>query len=97
MDEQNSAILNSKINNFGESKVIGFSEQGKPLIVQFIGGTATLRIFILAGQHGDERYAKKAVNRLVSFISRHADKDFPLVQFAILSNTNPDGAFKRTR
>ncbi|HSB57716.1 MAG TPA: hypothetical protein VLD38_07905 [Nitrosopumilaceae archaeon] len=97
MNEQNSAILNSKLDNFGESKVIGFSEQGKPLIVQFIGDTATLRIFILAGQHGDERYAKKAVNRLVSFISRHADKDFPLVQFAILSNSNPDGAFKRTR
>jgi hypothetical protein len=58
----------------------------------------TLKIFIMAGQHGDEIYCRKAIERLISYLWRTRSKDFPQnVCVAILPNANPDGSRKNTR
>lgn len=81
-------------------EIIGLSEQQRPLTVRFLGRTdSPLRVFIMAGQHGDERYGRKAVNRLVKVFSQPGkfESRFPHIQLAVLENANPDGAAKRTR
>lgn len=67
---------------------IGRSARGRPLIVRHRRGKSAeaARVFILAGQHGDEPLARAAV---ASFFREHSFSD---VQIAALMDANPDGA-----
>jgi len=81
-----------------KSLQIGFSEQGKPIEVFFLGkSNAPLRVFIIAGQHGDEKYAKKAVEKFIAPKQSKNIELFPSIYFAILPNANPDGAILKSR
>jgi hypothetical protein len=56
-----------------------------------------LRIFIMAGQHGDESYSRRAAERLISYLIKTKAKEFSDIGIAILPNANPDGAYKNNR
>ena len=77
-------------------KTIGYSEEGRPLNVIFAGqNESKLRIFIIAGQHGDEANGREAVLKLGT-----TDESFPetpSAQLAILLDANPDGSYRATR
>ena len=75
--------------------IIGKSFLGKPLKVKLIGDeTSPLRIFIIAGQHGDERYSKKALSKLLNYWKKYDKYPFYV---AILKNANPDGYKNNSR
>lgn len=76
-----------------ESEIIGFSGQGKPLIVMHIGRKdSSLRVFIIAGQHGDESGSREAAGRLFASLESPVDDRAPLFQISILADANPDGS-----
>ncbi|MCI4433248.1 MAG: hypothetical protein JHC41_06610 [Nitrosopumilus sp.] len=78
-----------------QSIVIGQSTLGKPVTVEFIGNKeSSMRIFIIAGQHGDEKYSRKAVDELVKYLKLKSDCSFFA---AILTDVNPDGYENNTR
>jgi ABC-type multidrug transport system fused ATPase/permease subunit len=86
--------------HFFEYKMIGRSVNKRGINVVFIGERINpqLKIFVMAGQHGDEKYSCKAAERLISYLWRTRAKDFaPNVCIAILPNANPDGSHKHTR
>lgn len=74
--------------------IIGFSEQGRPLMVQVLPSapSATLKVLLLAGQHGDEPLPRQA---LEAFIESQADH--PSLELAVLSTLNPDGVAANQR
>ena len=87
-------IKNSKFVNVEK---IGSSELGKSLNVKYVGNkNASLRIFIIAGQHGDEKYSRLAVTRLIKNLNRKQDLK-PLTFYAVLTDANPDGGSKKRR
>ena len=74
---------------------IGQSFLGKPLTVEFVGDKKSpLKIFIISGQHGDEKYSKEAVSKLIEHFKSISKCPF---YAAILSNANPDGYQNQTR
>ncbi|MBK9170502.1 MAG: hypothetical protein IPM24_23995 [Bryobacterales bacterium] len=74
-------------------RTIGVSAMGRPIQVRHFGREdAPLRIFLLCGQHGDER----AVRRSLRAFLRAPCLD-PHVQVAALDLANPDGGALRTR
>jgi len=74
---------------------IGKSFLGNSLIVNFVGDEkSSLRIFIIAGQHGDENYSMEAVSKLVNHYRTVSKCSF---YAAILSNANPDGFQNHSR
>jgi hypothetical protein len=76
------------------SETIGHSVQGRALIVEFRGDPrAPLRIFILAGQHGDEPDARDAAR---DFLAQFHTAG-PAVQIAVVADSNPDGCAADTR
>ena len=91
-------------NNSNKLETIGFSEEGEALTVKYlnVGGNDELahplKIFLLAGQHGDESYGRKAVNKLINTLESGSaiDKSISL-RLAILSNANPDGSSLKRR
>src|SRR5262245_11979737 len=49
-----------------DCEILGYSPYGRPVVVRYCGSrTADLRIFILAGQHGDEGDARDAAAELL--------------------------------
>jgi hypothetical protein len=85
--------------NLIDYKVIGRTARKRRIAVVVIGERINpeLKIFIMAGQHGDERYSRKAAERLISHLIKTKAKEFPKNCIAILSNANPDGAYKNKR
>lgn len=84
------------------SETIGCSELGRPLVVSYHGRRNSsenrkVKVFILAGQHGDERYGRKAVAKLVSILDNYCPIEFESLEVAILQNANPDGSFMKLR
>jgi len=78
-----------------KSPIIGYSSLGKPLSVKLIGNKeSALRIFIIAGQHGDEKYSGKATSKLVDHFKHISKHSF---YAAVLTDANPDGYEKNTR
>ena len=77
---------------------IGYSVNGRPLIVRFFGSPdARLRVLAICGQHGDERAIRRALR---SFRRNEAERlaaELPELQFALLETANPDGYAARTR
>lgn len=73
--------------------IIGTSEQGRPLNVVFVGkAKSKIKIFVIAGQHGDELNGREAALRLASSPSRSIPGYPSSVQLAILLDANPDGS-----
>ncbi len=86
--------------NLIDYKVIGRTARKRRIGVALIGERVNpqLKIFIMAGQHGDEKYSRKAAERLIGHLIKTKSKDFPQnVCIAILPNANPDGSHKNTR
>ncbi|MFQ5439888.1 MAG: M14 family zinc carboxypeptidase [Nitrosopumilaceae archaeon] len=78
-----------------EQTIIGKSFLGNPLTVEFIGNRKSpFKIFIITGQHGDEKYSKEAVSKLVNHFRINSKHQFFA---AILSDANPDGYKKDSR
>lgn len=79
-----------------EFQTIGSSLEGRPLVVHYCGDPAsTLRIFILAGQHGDEPGAREAA---AEYLRKCRSGDLRTgAHLAILVDANPDGSAARTR
>jgi hypothetical protein len=76
------------------TETIGHSVRRRPLLVHQCGRRdAALRIFILAGQHGDEFEARHAAAQFLE--SRDSVPGVAAV--AILADANPDGAADGTR
>jgi hypothetical protein len=83
------------------SEIIGRSFEGRPLVVRFAGDPASsLRILVVAGQHGDEPGARRSALRFLEE-SREGWAAGPRparpVQIAVLEDANPDGAVRGTR
>ena len=74
---------------------IGKSFLGNSLNVDFVGDEkSSFRIFIMAGQHGDENYSVEAVSKLLYHYRTVSKCPFFA---AILSNANPDGYKNHSR
>ena len=88
--------LDSARPNRGSFELIGYSVQGRPLVVQLCGNPASnFRIFILGGQHGDESDARESASTLLSRVRSGAVR--AAAHLAILIDANPDGAAMGTR
>ena len=71
------------------TSIIGHSVRGAPLVVQWLGDvSATPRVLLVAGQHGDEREGSAAVRRLLETSGGSTWG----VRLAVLAEANPDGA-----
>lgn len=77
-------------------ETLGYSAEGRPLTVRYCGNpVAPVRIFIMAGQHGDEPETCQAA---AEFVSRFIDGTFrAAAHVAVLVDANPDGAVAGTR
>ena len=74
-------------------KQIGFSEEGRPLPLYYVGQlNAPIRILIVAGQHGDEPLGTQAVEHFLGTVN--VTKQTCVAAIPCL---NADGAFKQTR
>jgi len=79
-----------------DSETFGYSVQGRPLIVNYCGNPqADLRIFILAGQHGDEGDARDAAAEFLAQF--RAGSVRAAAHLAVVADANPDGAAADTR
>lgn len=74
--------------------IIGFSEQGRPLTVHFLPPTlsVTLKVLLLAGQHGDEPLPRQILDEFVGSHPNH-----PGLELAVLPTLNPDGVEENRR
>lgn len=77
-------------------ETLGYSAEGRPLAVHYCGSPAApLRIFVIAGQHGDEPETRQAA---AEFVSRLNEGTFrATAHAAVLVDANPDGAITGTR
>jgi Succinylglutamate desuccinylase / Aspartoacylase family len=76
--------------------VAGTSVEGRPLAVEFCGNPAAgLRVFLIAGQHGDEPDARMAASQLIAGM-RGGGLEFRAT-LAVLADANPDGAAANRR
>ncbi len=87
-------------------KIIGYSHLNKPLIVVHFNNNKDknsfinpkLKIFILAGQHGDETYGPVAASRLTLLFEKNENKHLQSsLEIAVLIDANPDGSEQNTR
>ncbi len=62
--------------------------------MRFGTSSAALRVLIMAGQHGDEGEAREA---LEAFCQQYDPEANRVIQLAIITNLNPDGAARHTR
>jgi hypothetical protein len=86
-------------NKFLDYKIIGRTSQRRRMDIVIIGKLIDpkLKIFIMAGQHGDEKISRNANEQLTSHLIKTKAKEYPDVSIAVLSNANPDGAANNTR
>lgn len=92
-------IKNVQNSDLLDYKMIGRSVQQRRINVVIIGEKfePQLKILIMAGQHGDEIYGRKATGRLISYLLNTKGKEFGNICIAILPNVNPDGSYKQSR
>ncbi len=78
--------------------VIGRSKERRPILCVHRGrGDAALKVLLLAGQHGDERSARRIVKSLLAVPEKEVAARLPSVQLAIVPEANPDGCAARSR
>ncbi|MBV7334060.1 DUF2817 domain-containing protein [Chloroflexi bacterium TSY] len=76
---------------------IGFSEEGRPLLAEFVGSRhARLRVLLMGGQHGDEPLSSAAIEQFAREWKNDEERKFD-VQLAIIPCLNPDGAVSNQR
>ena len=79
-----------------ENRVTGTSELGRPLVVYQIGNReASLRILVISGQHGDERFGRMATVMLMNLAQ--SQLNLSNISLAICPDANPDGSASNTR
>ena len=83
-------------------ETIGRSEENRPITVILTGTEgAPLRVLVMAGQHGDERAAVRAVRRLASAGGPLSAGASPAagspMEIALVPEVNPDGRARKTR
>ena len=77
-------------------EVICYSVEGRPLRVEYRRkGAAPLRIFILAGQHGDESDGTQAAREYLRRLERRDSRC--AIDAAVLADANPDGSAASSR
>jgi predicted deacylase len=77
--------------NKQQSEIIGYSMEGKPLIV-YIFGNGTQERMIVAGIHGgDEWNTVTLSNQIIKYLNQNSDEIPEDVTLYILPNLNPDG------
>lgn len=80
------------------SFVIGFSKERRAIQCLSRGRPdAPLKVLILAGQHGDERPARRTVESLLTVGPAELAGQLPNLQLAIIPEANPDGCAVRCR
>lgn len=76
-----------------DSQVIGYSEIGRAIAVRNFGrADSPLRVMIVAGQHGDERYSRRAARRLMDSMDPATGGASPPMFVSVLADANPDGS-----
>jgi len=102
LKQKNPFSVNSKKeeNPLIELKVIGHSEIGRPLEIEYFGDVnSDFRIFIIGGQHGDEKYSRLALEKLREYLNTRKENNVicSSASIVLLYDANPDGGFENTR
>ena len=72
--------------------IVGVSKEQRPIIcLRPVPPEAPLKILILAGQHGDERPARRTLRSLLGLPPQEIAARLPGTQLAIIPEANPDG------
>jgi len=78
--------------------VIALSKENRPIVCLRRGRlNAPLRVLILAGQHGDDRSARRALQSLLARPPQEVADCLPAIKLAVIPEANPDGCAIRTR
>jgi predicted deacylase len=78
--------------------LIGLSEQHRPIICLPRGRVgASVKVLIFAGQHGDERPARRTVRAFIDQPPEEVAGRLPHLQLAVIPEANPDGCAVRSR
>jgi ABC-type multidrug transport system fused ATPase/permease subunit len=112
-EDKNTVVSNTNQNPTTESSSIKKEQASDLLQYGFIGRSARqrrinvvligerfnpqLRILVIAGQHGDEKYGRIATERLIDYLLNTRVKEFPHTCIAIFPDVNPDGSHKNIR
>lgn len=83
-------------------EIIGGTSKNRPLIVEYFGKMidSDTRVLIIGSQHGDEKYARKSLKYLVSYLCKLNNNLTTRLDdscIAILSDANPDGSIINSR
>lgn len=72
--------------------IVGVSKEQRPIIcVRPVPPDAPLKVLILAGQHGDERPARRTLRSLLGLPAHEIASRLPGTQLAVIPEANPDG------
>jgi hypothetical protein len=72
--------------------VVGVSKEQRPIIcLRPVPPDAPLKVLILAGQHGDERPARRTLRSLLGLSPQEIASRLPNSQLAVIPEVNPDG------
>ena len=78
--------------------VIGFSKENRSILCLERGHAgAPLKVLVLAGQHGDERTARRTLQGLLTAPPEEVAARLPAIQLAVIPEANPDGCASRSR
>jgi hypothetical protein len=78
--------------------IIGLSKENRPIICVWRGrANAPLKVLVLAGQHGDERPARRTLQSLLDVPPRELAARIPAIRLAAIPEANPDGCAMRSR
>ena len=87
-------------------EIIGYTYLHKPLVIvhfyhekyKKLNCNLRLKVFIMAGQHGDEKYGQFAINRLMQLLTDNCNLQMEsFFEIAFLKNANPDGSIQNQR
>jgi hypothetical protein len=82
----------------GGGPVIGLSKEKRSIVCFWRGqAEAALRVLILAGQHGDERPARRVLQSLLAQAPEEVAARFAALRLAVIPEANPDGCAIRSR
>src|SRR6266851_1161497 len=78
--------------------VIGLSKENRSIVCAQRGrASAPLKVLVLAGQHGDERTARRRLQTFLNVTPDEVAKRLPALQLAVIPEANPDGCVSRSR
>lgn len=72
--------------------IVGVSKEQRPIIcLRPVPPDAPLKVLLLAGQHGDERPARRTLRSLLDLAPEEIASRLPGSQLAVIPEANPDG------